>query len=630
MTHPAGPNTFDGPEPYVAAPPAAPRSRRLLGAVAVVLAVGAGAFGVITLSAGDGSDDPGVAVEAMFDAIDHEDVIGVLEALAPNERKILRPAVEETRAQAERVKVASPDLDLRKVAGIDLEVKGLTYTTERLGDDVTAVDLTGGTISSATELDRLPLGSTVRRIVDRSQRRDGGADDDGRSEGRIELGGVRLVTTRSGGGWHVSALYSLAETIRLDQEEVGAVPDFGNGITTKGAADPEAAVREALAAAADLDVRRLIELTPAREAAVLHDYGALLVDAASEADESSGFQIQDLKLRTTDGPDGTKVVSPASYRATQTDGSFVTTYAYDGTCTTTTFDDPDHQDGPGDGSTGGPEVLKVCDDDANGRDTVLSPFAFFGLGGLGSQIKVVTEQHDGQWFISPTRSVIESTIGGLRDLSPEQVERTARTWFSDEYWLSQPDSFWEACGVTQPGLDTPFDDAENTYAKCIRDLPDDYQGTSGFPFTGFDPGGSSGALGYDPSGDPSFDPSASGPFPEESTPEDACYQNGSDAAIEACLRDLRAQGAIGPDALADFTCSSVYADLYGDEDGPDQLDEPDQAAIDAAEKAYQDCFDAAVAADTGPPVTTRSGSPGTEPTVLPPSATTIAPPDPGN
>ncbi|HEX2576171.1 MAG TPA: hypothetical protein VHK88_07460, partial [Aquihabitans sp.] len=117
-----------------------PRRPRRLVAALVALAVVAGGFGIVALSAGDGADSPEAAVEAMFDAIDQEDVIGVLEALDPTERDILRPAIEETGEEAKRVELASPDLDLREVQGFDLSVVGLTFTTEPLGDGIVAVD----------------------------------------------------------------------------------------------------------------------------------------------------------------------------------------------------------------------------------------------------------------------------------------------------------------------------------------------------------------------------------------------------------------------------------------------------------------------------------------------------------
>ena len=485
MTEPIEPTELTlAPAPYVTPAPAK-RPRRLAAGVAV-LAMGAGAFGVLALSAGDGAESPEEAVEAMFDAIDNEDVIGVLEALDPAERQILRPAIEETGEQAKRVELASEDLDLRKVRGIEVNVEGLTFTTEALGDGMTAVDLTGGTVSSATDLDRMPFGATIRDILDEDVR-DTGSREDRKSSDDIELAGVRLVATESGAGWHVSALYSIAEQIRLEADPPRPVPDFGNGIAAEGAASPEAAVREAIDAAVKLDVRRLIELTPPGEAAVLHDYGPMLVDDA-EADgpvDGADIEVTGLELETADGSDGTKVVSAASFDVKFTDDYSTTTWAYDGTCTTTTYDyegDPSGDEG-GTYEGGGiltapsdPETIKVCDGE-QGALAAYSPLSLLTFSAPGSWLHVVTEAHDGQWFVSPTRSILETTVGGLRSLSTEDVRQMARYW-SGDYWVAEPDSFWEACGVDAPPADASSADGEAIWEDCIDNLPDDYVGSS--------------------------------------------------------------------------------------------------------------------------------------------------------
>lgn len=604
-------------------PPAAPASRRrgprrVAVAAVTALALGAGAFGVLALSAGDGADDPGAAVEAMFDAIDNEDVIGVMEALAPNERRILRPAVEEAAAQAERLKLASPDLDLRGVAGTDLEVSGLSYTTEELGDGFTAVDLTGGTVSTAADLDRMPVGTVIRRILDRDAAEADG-EVDRSAQDAIELAGARLVARQVEGGWHVSALYSIAEAARLDQDDVPPVPAFGQGIPAKGAADPEAAVLDMLAAATSADVQRLIELTPPDEASVLHDYGPILVDATTDAEGGAweGPEIEDLTLATSDGPDGTKVVSATGYRMVIDDDYSSTTWTYDGTCSTitTTYTDEGSTDyAPDDEAPSSaaqeetpidPEAYETCDDDTSAATpaNLLS-----GLGGA-SQFSVVTEQHDGAWFVSPTRTLIQATFGNLADLTPEQADQMARV-FSGEGWLTQSDSFWEACGMTKPGPDMSSDEANAAEEACWNDLPEDYQYEGGayggggmgmLPWVFF--------LGSSGSTESKFE--SVGESIEEPVdgfddyPEQACYEldgsfddEGSDgdvdagsAAVESCLADLVDSGEVDPEVLLEFTCNSVYdeLDVTFDEDIPEaELDD----AYEAADQAFQACIEA--------------------------------------
>lgn len=597
MTTPTGP-THDTaePAPYVAPAPAR-RPHWLAVAAVAVLAVGAGAFGVLALSAGDGAESPEAAVEAMFDAIDHEDVIGVLEALDPAERGILRPAVDETSKESKRVELAAEDLDLRKVSGIDLEVKGLTFTTESLGDGITAVDLTGGTVSTATDLDQLPLGATIKDILDEDEREQGG-DVDRSSTDRIELAGTRLVATENGDGWHVSALYSLAEQLRLDEYPEEPVPDFGNGIAPKGADSPEAAVRDAIEAARTRDVRRLIELAPPGEADVLHDYGPILVNAAEEeglADDPP-IEVTNLGLKSADGPDGTKIVSAASFNVHFSDEYSSTTWAYDGQCTTTTWDYEDDDYGGG----SDPETYKVCDGE---QDELLaySPFSLLTFSAPGSQIKVVTETHDGQWFVSPSRSILESTVGGLRSLSTDEARRLARFW-SGDYWVLEPDSFWAACGVEAPPDGASSDEGEAAWDDCIDNLPEDYEGSTlgGWFGSSYDD---------DYATDDPGDGGAS-----------ACYAGEDAAAVEACLGDLVASGAIPPEVLAEFTCSKVYEELP---------DDADDAAYEAADKTYDDCVEAATGGESD--TSSGSGSSGTATSIPPPPrgpTVLTAPPSP--
>ncbi|CAN5743648.1 hypothetical protein BH10ACT1_BH10ACT1_20760 [soil metagenome] len=558
-------------QPYVA-PTVDRRPRRIAVAGLAVLALAAGAFGVSVLAAGDGADSPEDAVEAMFDAIDHEDPIGVLEALDPTERDILRPALEETGEQAKRVEVASDDLDLHKVSGLDLTVEDLRMTTTELGAGFVAVDLTGGTVSSASDLERLPFGATITDVLDADERQEG-RDLDRTDEGRIELAGLRLVATKSGDGWHVSVLYSIAEQVRRDADPTPAVPRFGKGIAAKGVASPEAAVREGLDAALHLDVRRLIELSPPGEMDVLHDYGPALVAAAEEAADDDDFDaptVSDLELETTDGPDGTKVVTASTYRVDLGDGD---TWSYDGRCTTTTYTYESY--GYDDVPSTETETQEVCEGDV-GAEAL--PLGLVGFASPGGDVRVVTEQHDGQWYVSPTRTIIESTVGTLRSLSSDKVRRTVR-WWSGDYWIGEPAAFWKACGVGEPAADVSDEAGQKAHDSCLRQLPEDYEGT---PFGGtFSGEGSSvdeGWTNYDPDGGTIEEPP-----PMEVDPVDACYDQDDDAAVGTCLQDLVDRGEIEASELEGFRCEAAY-DAVADDATDDE--------IDAADQAYETCMEA--------------------------------------
>ncbi len=482
------------PELPVAPAPLKGRRRWLATSMVAVMAVAAGAFGVMVLSAGDGADNPGAAVDAFFDAIDHEDVIGVVEALDPQERQILRPAVEDTGAQAKRVKVASDDLDLRKVRGVDLQVQGLSYTTEPVGDGLVAVDLTGGHVDTSADLNKMPYGSTIADILHQDDQEAKGPVDR-EADSRINLDGVRLVAVHRDGGWHVSALYSLAEQIRRDSSPVPDIPNYGHGIAAVGAAGPETAVREGIKAATDLNVRRLIELTPPGEMDVLHDYGPILVDAAEKNSDGkpSNVVISNLELQVDDGPDGTKVVSARTYTMTTSDDYETMVWAYDGKCSTysSTYTAKGKRE-YGSDLMGMPNQKTCASDPAQ---MVLSPMMlagpFLGLS-PGGALRVVTEQHDGAWFVSPSRSILESTVGQLRDVSLDDAKRTVRFWAGD-YWVMEPDALWKACGVKKPSLDATSAAGEKAADECYQKLPSDYSAHQGYGFYGFDGSSNSGS-----------------------------------------------------------------------------------------------------------------------------------------
>ena len=332
----------------MAAPaPTGRRRGRVTIAIATVAVVLAGTFGIIALANSGGSKDPDAAVRDLFSAIDQEDAIGVLGSLDPGERDTLQPAVEDMVTELQRVDVLSdgssggsgggsgpsagdgPKVDLDDVSGVDLSVENLQLHTTQLGDDVSSVEVTGGTVSINALVDELPLGPLVREVI---------AEQDVRNETdttSADLDGLRLVTVRDDDGWHVSLLYTLGELLRHEIDPQPPIPRYGQGTPATGASSPEEAVRQGVAAATALDIEKLISLTPADGLEALHDYGPTF--AAAVADNESGVTIEDLQLETSDGEDGTKVVTPTAFTMTWDDGYLRTSFVHADGCTTVTY-----------------------------------------------------------------------------------------------------------------------------------------------------------------------------------------------------------------------------------------------------------------------------------------------------
>lgn len=574
-------------------------------ALAGILVIGTLGFAAINLTAADGADSPEAAVEGLFEAIDQEDLIGMVESLEPAERRLLLSTVQELQAEGERLGLADPDTDLRGLQGLDLEVSDLQLQTEELADGVVAVEV-GGSISGTTDLRELPLGPVIDDAIGRA-REDGDEEWDDTATDRTEIDG-RLVAVRRGGGWHVSLVASLAEAIRRDSDDPAPFPNPDDAIPAVGADSPEAAVQAMIDAATALDGRRMIELTDPEEAEVLHRYGPLLVDGAEEAAATdSSVEVSDLSLVVDDGPDGDKVVRADSITVTIGDDESTFTTSYADGCTEVTYDYSDeyrqgYLDEWGedeDASWLDGDTYRTCAGDPLGPESILASFQAPGL------LSVVVTEHDGQWYVRPGATFVETLLDSLRALDRDTLERSVRIW-AGEYWLSAPDSFWEACGVDRPGHDASRQDAEDAYESCYEQLPDDYD-FSDWPFGSFF-GPVMGSDEFETIGEPI-----------DAGPEEACYsddayeQDDPDAAIVACLQDLADAGEIDQRVVEEFRCNLVYQDIPWDED---LTDEEWDALYEQADEAYAACIDGVGADEPTPPATAV------------PSPTTTAPPAP--
>ena len=277
------PPPADGTLPmYPGAEPPSGRRRTpmRLAAVAVgaIALLAASSFAAYALTRPDGADSPEGAVHQMFGAIDHEDALGVIEALPPGERKVLRDPLVDSTKQLQRLGILK-SFSLSDVPGADLKVTGLQTSTTKLGDGVVLVNVTGGTISGSSIPSDVPLGDNLRSAIEKG----GGRVDIQANTFSEDLAGdhLHLVAIEEGGGWHVSIAYSIAESIRSSIEDDNGhappVPDFGNGPAPVGAADPEGAVRGLVDAAVALDPEKAITMTDPEEMRALYDYAPLFL-----------------------------------------------------------------------------------------------------------------------------------------------------------------------------------------------------------------------------------------------------------------------------------------------------------------------------------------------------------------
>jgi hypothetical protein len=536
------------------------RGRKAAMAVAGVFALLTTGLAVNQLTAADGASSPEAAVRDFFDAVDQEDPLGVLESLSPNERDVLVPSIRRLAEQLERFDVADDGLDLEHVDGLDLQIKDLELRTQGLHPDVASVKVTGGTIVTSANFRELPLGKVLAAALEE----EGGRNLDEPLNDSIPLD-LTLATVKTGDRWHVSLLYSVAEKMRVDK---GApVPDFGNGIAAKGADSPQGAVDAMVAAFNEQDYTRMIELTPPDTAAVLHDYGPVLLDEGG--DDST--VVESIEFGEPKGSGGTHTLTVESYRMVQSyDGEPYSTHDFDGSCLTTTYT-PDADDN----SEPPPEPSTFCADDSStgiGLGFRFSPLTtlLFGPG----RTEIVVVERDGAWYVDPARSFTETLLVGIEGASPEQINRSVEHWAAtsngdDDAWYATYDaSYYENCpGVEAPGPDASFEERKEAGKRCDEELYDgDAVEDEGATATTTVMAQEVACL--ESSADPAVveaclqglgDPEALARFHE------LTCRASDPAAVEACLQELADTGEIEPSTVAEYRCDVTAQALAGDD-----------------------------------------------------------------
>lgn len=356
-------------------------------------------------SSAGGADSPDAAVRSFFDALNNEDVLGVLEALPPSERDTLRSSLQQITSELSRLGVLAPNVNLSDLSGIELSFTNLQLVSTEVASGVTNVSVRSGRSAYRVDPATSPLGDFVRGLLpDDVMKTIEGTDDLADDE-------ITFTTVKEGDRWYVSLWYSIAEAARGS----GPAPPFGRGLPAKGAATPEKAVEDLIRAAIALDLRHVIELTPADEARVLHDYAPLFLPSveAGAAEIRGAFSavIRDLKLSSRrEGDKAVVKIDDISFRVEIPDLQML--IDYDGECLTI----------EGGEFLGGGGPQRQC-----GQG--ITPAA--GLPGIPTpDIGFVTVERGGEWFVSPTRTLLDGLIGVLKAFDRNTLEMIKQLFMS--------------------------------------------------------------------------------------------------------------------------------------------------------------------------------------------------------
>lgn len=223
-----------------------PSPRRRAAGIGGTLALLAGAagIGVVAFNAasdGGGAGTPEEAVVLLLDAIEHEDVLAVLDVVDPAEVDSLKAVVDDITTTAQQLELLDESFSLDGIAGVDIATDGVTFRTDTLDADLAVVTATTGTATATFDPAAFPYGDILAEATDATAASDDPASP---TSATLDLAtgdpAVMVATVERDGRWYVSISYTIAEYARRD---AGVDAPSAPAVEPVGFDSPEAAVQ---------------------------------------------------------------------------------------------------------------------------------------------------------------------------------------------------------------------------------------------------------------------------------------------------------------------------------------------------------------------------------------------------
>lgn len=400
--------------------------------VALVAVMAFVAWNVLSTASGDGADSPEAAVEALVAAIEASDLEAAIDALVPGERDAARGVVGDALGEASRIGLLSSGIDMAAVPGFEFEVHDLSLTSTSAGDDVAAVHVRGTLITTIFG-GELPLGPAVGGILPV-----GLAEIPSPPPTDVDL---QLSTVRRDGRWYVSVGHTIAEVQRT--ENGWPVPDPNSMISPIGFSSPEAAAEALLERLSPLDSEGLIAMLNPGEAEAAHRYISNYRPIISEWEANNEFTVDDIEYRIeVDGDFADIKIDVLAMSTTITNSWDGSTYSssvrfHEG-CITIKDSHPDvDEDSSAPDPVLAPAVPGITHND-DGSVTVC-PTDASPMGPLASGFLTGTypptvglAQHQGQWYVSPVRTIANDILGTFRSVPDGEGARLFERLLTNE------------------------------------------------------------------------------------------------------------------------------------------------------------------------------------------------------
>ncbi len=284
-----------------------------IGVPLIALIAGGGITAVATTGQNDGgAATPAEAVQHLMDSVEHEDVLGALDTMVPEEVAAFRRSLDDVKSEATRVGLLDEKLVLSGIAGLDIHAEGLQLQTEELGDSLAIVRATGGTVSTAFDPATFPFGGPLLDVVgDKLHATSATAD--------FAASHPFLATVQRDGRWYVSLTYSAAEALRR-QTDLNVPPALATA--PEGFETPEAAAEAFYQRLVDLDLSGLTAIAAPGEGEALARYAPMWIPQADAKiggarDEGLTLALSGLQVTAT-GSGSFRSVTPTEYRITGT------------------------------------------------------------------------------------------------------------------------------------------------------------------------------------------------------------------------------------------------------------------------------------------------------------------------
>lgn len=484
------------------------RGKLIGGLVGVGALVAAGTFAVVSITGNDeqgGAASPEEVVTSLAEAVDNEDVLGMIDLLLPGERDTFREPLITFFDHLRRLEVLSDDASLDKLGGVDFQVTIDDVQVEPTNVDDIANVVASGTSSVTVNGDEVPLGDLLIDQAFGGDRPDMDADEDATS-----FDDDRFTVVQEDGRWYLSAFYSIAEQARGDQD----IPT--EGVAPAGADSPDGAVAALLDDVSDLDLEGIIADLDPTEMGALQRYAPLFLDDAQQSIDDVGIEwgIENVEYSVEgSGARRSVGIDHLEFRAadpTDSDAGDVS-LVYDDGCFEVTLFDESERACPGDLGSLNEAIDSLGEgaDDAEVQalrdlaDAYERAFADYDPTGIA------VHEVDGRWFVSPLRSMADGLDATLSALDADELSElidAARTAFEDTVGSIDIDDPLD-------GLDVGLDDSsDDTVDESVGEPSDDTVDTS----------------------DESFDALT------------ACYSEADAAAGVQCFQDGIADGTIDP------------------------------------------------------------------------------------